>query len=107
MFISKRCNCLSKLVGCCKKSQISKLGKDLEMISVKSRLEILFLLKQKSHCVCDIISHTSMSQSLISHHLSDLAKSGLIANKRDGKFIDYFLTKKGEKVINAVQLIIK
>lgn len=47
-----------------------------------------------------------MSQSLISHHLADLLKLNIIKGKREGKFIDYYLTDKGEKVVQALESII-
>lgn len=77
------------------------------MVSVKSRLELLFLLHNKPHCVCDLIEHTGMSQSLISHHLSDLETKRYISSKRNGKFIDYQLTLKGIKTLKAMELIIE
>jgi len=100
MFISKRCNCKNK---CCSSSKnIKGLIKDLNLLSTRSRLDILFLLKDKPHCVNDIMAHTELSQSLVSHHLSDLLASGFIESKREGKFIDYFLTKKGEQAIRGL-----
>jgi len=107
MFISKRCDCNPKTDNCCKSDKdISKLNQIFTVVSVKSRLEILFLLNSKSHCVCDITTHTKMSQSLISHHLADLMKLNLIKGKREGKFIDYYLTEKGKKVVQALESII-
>ncbi len=107
MFISKRCGCRSKACSCYQYNKaIKKLCKDLSLLSVKSRLDILFLLKDKPHCVCDLISHTNMSQSLISHHLSDLTDANLVTNKRQGKYIDYYLTNKGKKLLQALLLII-
>ena len=107
MFISKRCHCFSKLSKCCHNSKYSEiLSKDLGLLSVKSRLDILFLLNDKSHCVCDLTSHTDLSQSLISHHLADLTDAGLVKSKREGKFIDYSLTFKGKQFLEALLLMI-
>lgn len=107
MFISKRCNCFSKISHCCQRGKVvENLSKDLSLLSTKSRLDILFLLKDKPHCVCDLMSHTDMSQSLISHHLSDLTNAGLLESKREGKYIDYYLTKKGEKTVKALSEMI-
>jgi DNA-binding transcriptional ArsR family regulator len=107
MFISKRCHCLSKIGQCCKRGKDTEnLSKDLSIMSVKTRLDILFHLKDKPHCVCDLENHTDLSQSLISHHLSDLANAGFIESKREGKFMDYFLTDKGKKFLKAVLLML-
>lgn len=53
------------------------------------------------------MSHTDMSQSLISHHLSDLARAGFVKSKRSGKFSDYYLTPKGKKYIKAILVLNK
>lgn len=107
MFISKRCDCFSKISKCCQKEEVSKsLSKDLGLLSVKSRLDILFLLKAKPHCVCDLENHTGMSQSLISHHLSDLTNAGFIESKREGKYMDYCLTDKGRRFLKALLLML-
>lgn len=52
------------------------------------------------------MSHTNMSQSLASHHLADLAAAGLIGNKREGKYVDYFLTKKGKNFLKALFIML-
>jgi len=107
MFISKRCKCSSKNSQSGKfDKKMEQLTKDLNILSVKSRLDILFLLKDKPHCVCDLMSHTDMSQSLISHHLSDLTNAGFLEGKREGKYIDYYLTKKGEKTVKSLSEMI-
>lgn len=103
MFISKRCNCSTKDNKCIpSKIDLEKLSDNLTLLSVKSRLNLLFLLKDKSHCVCDLTEHTDMSQSLISHHLADLTTAGLVDSRREGKFIDFFLTPKGEELVKTL-----
>jgi arsenite methyltransferase len=106
MFICKRCCCSVKKTSCCSPEKLRALSSDLTVISVRTRLVILYLLKDKPHCVCDIGSHTGMSQSLISHHLADLENAKLISCKREGKFVDYFLTEKGGRVVKALDLLL-
>lgn len=106
MFISKRCHCSSKSCQCSlPKKETEQLGKDLSLLSTQSRLEILFFLNEKPHCVCDLIYHTNLSQSLISHHLADLARAGLAKGKREGKYVDYYLTAKGKKFLKALAVL--
>lgn len=108
MFISKRCGCSVEKPGLrLGEKELDKLSGELSVIAVKSRLELLFLLQNKPHCVCDLMEHTNMSQSLISHHLSDLEAKDYISNRRNGKFVDYYLTEKGGDVIKALELLIK
>jgi DNA-binding transcriptional ArsR family regulator len=104
MFIYKRCNCSDKSVlNKSIQSSSSSLTDLLKLISVPARLEILFLLEEKTHCVCDIEAHTKLSQSLTSHHLSDLTQAGLIKSYKDGKFVNYRLTNKGQELVKNLK----
>jgi len=106
MFIYKRCNCKEcKITKNFPDSRVKPVAGLLKLISVPSKLNILLLLKQSPHCVCDIIAHTKLSQTLISHHLADLMEAGLVDSKKDGKYIEYSLTDKGRKIVaNLVKL---
>jgi len=101
--MGKRCKCSSKNNKCLQSEvDLERLSDNLTLLSVKSRLDILFLLKDKPHCVCDLITHTDMSQSLISHHLSDLTFAGFVDNKREGKYIEHYLTQKGKDLVKTL-----
>ncbi len=78
--------------------QVTSLSSLLKLVGEVSRLKILCILEQGQHCVCEIEKHVNQSQSLISHHLKDLKKAGLVADEKRGLWVYYFLTKKGEKI---------
>ncbi len=100
MFIYKRCNCNEcKITKDFPDSRAKPAAALLKLLSVPSRLNILLLLKQSPHCVCDIEAHTKLSQTLISHHMADLMKAGLVESKKQGKFIEYSLTSNGKKTV--------
>jgi ArsR family transcriptional regulator, lead/cadmium/zinc/bismuth-responsive transcriptional repressor len=104
MFIYKRCRCrVSPGKYKFSQNQISALEGKLKLLGVKARLEILLQLEEGSHCVCDLMSHTKLSQSLISHHLSDLTSAGFIENKKEGKFVEYLLTDKGKELLTVLK----
>ena len=63
------------------------------------------ILAGAPHCVCDLVAHTKLSQTLISHHLSDLDEAGLVQGEKSGAFVDYSLTAKGRKLIKAIELL--
>jgi ArsR family transcriptional regulator len=48
-------------------------------------------LKDGERCVCEIFSELGEEQSLISHHLKTLRKSGIVKYRREGKKIMYRL----------------
>lgn len=107
MLICKRCSCppdiYSKLLSV---EDSASLEKVFSALSSSIRLTILQLLSIQPHCVCDLEVHTGISQSLVSQYLTILENAELVEKARDGKFTEYSLTSKGEKVMNAIQLII-
>ena len=104
MFIYKHCDCVkNKIISVIPQLQLNTLAGLLKLASVPTRLNILLLLNDSPHCVCDIIAHTKMSQTLASHHLSDLVKSNLVENQKNGQFVDYSLTKKGKALVSHLE----
>ncbi len=92
---------------CCKSSSsefrnIDSLASLLKIVSDENRLRLLCLLRQSEHCVCEIVEHFEMSQSLISHHLADLKTAGLVSARKEGRKVFYSLTPKGDRISNTV-----
>lgn len=85
--------------------KITYLSSLLKIVSVESRLKLLCILKSDEHCVCEIDGYLDMSQSLISHHLSDLKVAGLVEGKKRGQRVYYKLTKLGNKVMSLLSEI--
>lgn len=83
-------------------NQITVLAELLKLVSEENRLKLLCLLRQGEHCVCEIIEHFEMSQSLVSHHLADLKKAGLLEDRKNGRQIFYKLTEYGLKITNII-----
>jgi len=93
--------------SCCSPSsaeskQVSSLSSLLKIISEESRLRLLCILRQGEHCVCEMMEHVNMSQSLISHHLKDLKDAGVVTDEKRGLRVYYSLTKKGKHVTNLL-----
>lgn len=99
---SYRC-CSLKSINLKKIAYFSSL---LKIVGEESRLKILSLLKKKSHCVCDMMNHLQLSQSLISHHLKDLKETGIVSSKKKGLRVYYSLTKKGKQITSLIFKII-
>lgn len=79
-------------------NQVTSLSSLLRLVAEASRLKILCLLRQGQHCVCELVEHTQLSQSLISHHLKDLKEAGLVECEKKEQWVYYSLTKKGQKI---------
>lgn len=85
--------------------RIVSLSSLLKIISEESRLKLLCILKKDKHCVCEIMKHLDMTQSLISHHLADLKTVGLVKDEKRGQRVYYQLTKLGSKVMALLEEI--
>ena len=95
---------------CCQKrvdKRIFSLAVILKVVSEENRLKILWILKNGRHCVCEIISHLKLAQSLVSHHLADLKKTNLIIDKKEGRKVYYSLTDLGKKLVDLLSLLRK
>lgn len=93
--------------NCCSPSNkesrtVVSLAKLLRIVAEESRLKLLCILRQGEHCVCDVMNHVKMSQSLISHHLKDLKDAGVVSDEKRGKRVYYSLTDKGKHITNLL-----
>ncbi|NCP47346.1 transcriptional regulator [Candidatus Collierbacteria bacterium CG10_big_fil_rev_8_21_14_0_10_43_36] len=92
---------------CCPDNKIKSEGLEelssiLKLVSDNNRLQLLCILQNGEHCVCQLLDHTKLSQSLISHHLKDLKDAGLVVDRKDSKWSYYSLTKDGLEIINLL-----
>jgi ArsR family transcriptional regulator, arsenate/arsenite/antimonite-responsive transcriptional repressor len=56
-----------------------------------TRLRLLNLMGDDEVCVCYLVEALGMSQSKISRHLAYLRRAGIVAARRDGKWMHYRL----------------
>ena len=85
-----------------------KTDKFLKCIADNNRRNILKFLDTKEKCVCEIINHLGLEQSLVSHHLQKLKDCGLVKCRQDGKNIYYtfhYSFKRHTKIIHQIQFI--
>ena len=85
-----------------KSKKVGELSSLLKIISENNRLQILCILQNGECCVCELIKHLNLSQSLISHHLKDLKDTGIVSDRKDGKWIYYSLTNEGKRITNLL-----
>lgn len=70
---------------------LGELADLFKLFGDPTRIKILYSLFESEMCVCAISEMLNMSQSAISHQLKVLRDGNLIANRREGKTIYYFL----------------
>ena len=71
-----------------------RLQKFFKLMGDESKFNIITSLAGGEKCVCVIYKELALDQTLVSHHLSALKKEGLIAGRKDGKWVYYSLNKE-------------
>jgi ArsR family transcriptional regulator len=63
----------------------------LQAIAEPTRARIVAFLGHGEHCVCDVGDMLALSPALVSHHLRVLRGSGLLRERRSGRWVYYSL----------------
>ena len=63
----------------------------LQALAEPNRVRIVELLAHGEHCVCNVGSALGLSSGLVSHHLRVLRESGLVNERRAGRWVHYAL----------------
>lgn len=68
------------------------------------RLRILSMLREGPLCGCQISAVVKLAASTVSEHLSELKKAGLVAEKKDGRWVEFRLAASGsaEAILSAL-----
>ena len=66
--------------------------KVMKALSDPNRVKIVKMLQHKTMCVCEIQEALQISQSSASKHLRILEDAGLVDYKKDGLWVNYYLT---------------
>jgi ArsR family transcriptional regulator len=98
--------------SCCSSSSpesknVNSLSSLLKTVAEESRLKILCVLRQGEHCVCELLEHIDLSQSLTSHHLKDLKTIRIVQTDKRGLRVYYSLTPEGKRITDLLFSITK
>jgi ArsR family transcriptional regulator len=70
---------------------LSRAAELFHALSDETRLEIVQRLRSGERCVCDLTDLLEAAQSRLSFHLKVLKDAGLVADRRDGRWVHYSL----------------
>lgn len=76
---------------------LKTLGNDTRHTIVR-----LMAAADRELCVCEITAIVDISDSAISHALSDLQEAGLVTRRKDGTWRYYDVTDRAEALIDAL-----
>lgn len=79
-----------------------RLAVTLKAIADPTRLRIIGLLAGGDElCVCDFVEPLGISQPTVSHHLKTLADAGIVARRKEGRWVHYRLVPERVEAIAA------
>ena len=81
-----------------KGNSISRLEKLFGALADRTRLRLLNLLGRDEICVCFLVEALGLSQPKISRHLAYLRDAGLVAARREGKWMHYRISESGDEM---------
>ncbi|MFW6385320.1 MAG: ArsR/SmtB family transcription factor [Halodesulfurarchaeum sp.] len=74
-------------------------------LSDEHRLDIMRFLDVSELCVCDLVEIFDIEYSKLSYHLKQLKEANLVTADRDGNYVTYRPTDRGEEVIDIIHRI--
>ena len=78
-----------------------RLAETFQALGDASRIQIVWALAQREHCVGDLVDLTQMSQPSVSHHLRTLRNLRLVRTRREGRTLHYALDDQHiERLLN-------
>ena len=69
--------------------------KVMKALSDPNRVRTIKMLQHKIMCVCEIQAALDIAQPSVSKHLRILEEAGLVAYRKDGFWVNYYLTDGG------------
>lgn len=81
---------------------IDELSECMKLLSDKTRLTIMALLKEKEMCVCDIVDILQTTQPNVSQHLKKLKRGGLVNETRRSQWIYYSLNVEDKPHLHSI-----
>jgi DNA-binding transcriptional ArsR family regulator len=88
---SERLLQLKKRAGQLDQLRIKQVEQVFFGLADKTRLMILELLGKEELCSCEIMAALELTEPTTSHHLGILERVGLVASRREGKWVFYRL----------------
>lgn len=101
MFCAHICQCVYNI-------SVSQSAKSAEMAALfaaladPTRLRLLNLMAGRELCVCYLVEVLRQSQPKISRHLAYLRKAGIVAARREGKWMHYRITRPADAGAAAI-----
>lgn len=82
--------------------EIHEVAEKLKLLSDKTRLTMLSLMKEREWCVCEFVDILDISQPSVSQHLRKLKAQGIVKENKQGQWVYYSLNVDDKPYIQDV-----
>ncbi|WP_135823461.1 ArsR/SmtB family transcription factor [Halorussus ruber] len=102
--VEARLDDLHELDAATAESKVAERVRVLSALANDTRYRIVQLLAaaEEDRCVCELSPLVDVSDSAISHALSELTDAGLVARRKEGKWRYYRTTDRAERLLGAL-----
>ena len=63
----------------------------------ENRIRIIKMLRNGEKCACKLLEELNVTQPTLSHHMKILCDSGIVAGRKEGKWMHYSISAQGAK----------
>lgn len=85
-----------------KRESNPSLGRLFRALADPTRLRLLNLIADREICVCYFVEILRISQPKVSRHLAYLRRAGIVASRREGKWMHYRLVKPNDEAAASI-----
>ncbi len=72
----------------------------------ENRIKIIKSLRTGEKCACELLEEIHVTQPTLSHHMKILCDSGIVVDRKEGKWTHYSISQKGaEQAKEYLQLL--
>ena len=76
--------------------------KVMKALSDPGRVKIVKMLQHRTMCVCELQAALELSQPAVSKHLKILEDAGLVNFRKDGLWVNYFLSQDSNQYADTL-----
>lgn len=77
-------------------AQLPELVQVYKALGHPARIRILAMLRTGELCACQITAVLALAPSTVSAHLAELRRAGLIAERKEGRWVHYRAAERGD-----------
>jgi DNA-binding transcriptional ArsR family regulator len=77
-------------------SRLNQATMTFKALAHPARLRVLSMLRPAGLCVCQITAVLDLAVSTVSAHLAEMRRTGLVKERRDGRWVSYSLAENPE-----------